>query len=57
MRLLRCAAKVLSLALVLGLWNSPDTWALTASPASLTFQAVQGGKQSSQPVGQRVQTE
>ena len=43
MRLLRCTGKVLSLALVLGLWNSPATWALTASPASLTFQAIQGG--------------
>jgi hypothetical protein len=43
MRLIRCAAKILSLALVLGLWNSSESWALAASPASLTFQAVQGG--------------
>ena len=43
MRLHRCAGKILFLCLALGLWNSPDTWALTANPTSLTFQAVQGG--------------
>jgi hypothetical protein len=41
--------KVIFLTLTLGLWNSADTWALTASPTSLTFQAVQGG---SNPAGQ-----
>ena len=31
------------LALGISLWTSPSAWALTASPASLSFQAVQGG--------------
>lgn len=43
MRLHRCAVKVWILCLALGLWMAPDTWALSASPRSLTFQAVQGG--------------
>ncbi len=33
---------VSGLALVMGLWTGPEVWALTASPTTVTFQAVQG---------------
>ena len=31
------------LALAIGIWTSPEAWALTVSPTALNFQAVQGG--------------
>ena len=34
---------VTGLALVIGIWTGPEVWALTASPTTVTFQAVQGG--------------
>ena len=33
----------IGLALAIGIWTSPEAWALTVSPTSMTFQAVQGG--------------
>ena len=33
----------IGLALAIGIWTSPEAWALTVSPPSMTFQAVQGG--------------
>jgi hypothetical protein len=39
------------LTIVIGIWTSPDALALTASPSSLTFQAIQGG---SNPASQYV---
>jgi len=39
------------LTVVIGIWTSPEALALTASPSSLTFQAVQGG---SNPASQYV---
>lgn len=32
----------LGLALVIGIWMAPEAWALTASPAAMTFQSTQG---------------
>ena len=32
----------IGLALAFGVWTSPEAWALTVSPAAMTFQAVQG---------------
>ena len=51
MRFLRCATIILFLAFTFVLWNCPDTWALTVSPTSLSFRAVQGG---SNPASQSV---
>lgn len=39
------------LALTIGIWTSPDAWALTVSPTALSFQAVQG---ASNPPSQSV---
>jgi Viral BACON domain len=36
-------AILVGIILSIGLWSSPDAWALSASPTALTFQAVQGG--------------
>ena len=33
----------IGLALAISLWTSPEAWALTVSPTTMTFQAVQGG--------------
>lgn len=33
----------IGLALAIGIWTSPEAWALTVSPTTMTFQAVQGG--------------
>lgn len=51
MRFRRCATSVLFLALTFVLLNCSDIWALTASPTSLSFRAVQGG---SNPASQSV---
>jgi fibronectin type III domain protein len=32
----------MGLALAVGIWTSPEAWALTVSPTAMTFQAVQG---------------
>ena len=42
---------LLLLALAIGIWTSPESWALTASPTSMTFQAVQG---ATNPLSQTV---
>ena len=34
---------VIVLALAIGIWISPEAWALTVSPTAISFQAVQGG--------------
>jgi hypothetical protein len=52
----RCALSLrfwcgLGLALAIGLWTSPEAWALTVSPTSMTILAVQGG---SNPYSQTV---
>ncbi len=39
------------LALAIGIWTSPESWALTASPTAVTFQAVQG---ATNPLSQTV---
>src|SRR6266496_4234115 len=41
----------IGLALALGIWTSPEAWALTVSPTSMTILAVQGG---SNPYSQTV---
>ena len=33
----------IGLALAIGIWTSSEAWALTVSPTTMTFQAVQGG--------------
>jgi hypothetical protein len=33
----------IGLALVIGIWTSPEAWALTVSPTTVTIRAVQGG--------------
>jgi Viral BACON domain/Fibronectin type III domain len=33
----------IGLALAVGIWTSPEAWALNVSPTAMTFQAVQGG--------------
>lgn len=40
----------ISLALMIGVWTSSEAWALTADPATVTFQAVQGTNPPSQTV-------
>lgn len=32
----------IGMALLIGIWTSPEAWALTVSPTAMTFQAVQG---------------
>lgn len=40
----------ISLVLMIGVWTSSEAWALTADPAMVTFQAVQGTNPPSQTV-------